>query len=234
MVKKMLFGAFIISSLILNACTNSTATQNTNEDLVSIQDDTNAANTYLPGSIQTNSNENIIKLYKEFLAGNKSVQGIDINYLTIPTGEPDRHYETKYAIFDSNGDKTPELHVKSARYYYILTSKDNELSIWMDLSPNPYYIPLNNGAFLRYHPESTFNQVAYDYVIYNVSGDEIWSISFYKNYGIDNSNEKNEFYFANVKVTEEQWNALTNQFIYTADDGSILICNEIEWVTLFE
>lgn len=42
--------------------------------------------------------------YNNFLNDKKSVDGIDIDTITIPKGEKDRRYATKYAFWDSNGD----------------------------------------------------------------------------------------------------------------------------------
>ena len=177
---------------------------------------------------------NAIELYQEFLTGNTRVDGWDIDEMATPKNEPDKRNATWYAFCDSTGDHIPELHVKAGQYYKIFTIRDNKMTVWKDLSPTHYYFPLNNGTFLRYYSESAFNQITYDYIIYNTLGDEIWSIRFYTKYGIDRTPEKTEFYFADVKVTEEQWNELTNQFLYTADDGSVVIRNEVEWVTLYE
>lgn len=178
--------------------------------------------------------DNVIELYQEFLTGNIRADDWSIDEMATPTHEPDKRNTTLYAFSDSTGDYIPELHVQSGQYYKIFTVRDNKMILWKDLSRPPYYFPLNNGTFLRYYAESAFNKITYDYVIFNMSGDEIWSIRFYIKYGIDRSPEKTEFYFADVKVTEEQWNELTNQFLYTADDGSIKMRNEIEWVILYE
>ena len=63
--------------------------------------------------------EQAMLAYQGFLEGKISVDGIDIDSITVPTGEPGRHYETKYAFFDCHRNGVPELHVISARFYYI-------------------------------------------------------------------------------------------------------------------
>lgn len=65
------------------------------------------------------------------MSGQISVHGIDINYITVPTGEPDKRYPTKYAFGDSNGDDIPELHLKSSRYY--IGSDEYTVTGWWDL-----------------------------------------------------------------------------------------------------
>lgn len=49
--------------------------------------------------------------------------GIDIDFITTPKGEPDKRYDTQYAVFDCDGNGEAELHVQSARYYYIFQYK---------------------------------------------------------------------------------------------------------------
>jgi len=72
----------------------------------------------------------IMELYEDFLKGVRNVKGIcNINDITIPVGETDIHYSTKYAYCDSNGDDIPELHIKSGRYYYIISYQDNDLFV---------------------------------------------------------------------------------------------------------
>ena len=44
----------------------------------------------------------------------------------------------------------PELHVNSARYYYIFQYKDKNVWVYKNLSPYPYYYALQNGAFISH------------------------------------------------------------------------------------
>lgn len=71
--------------------------------------------------------EQAMLVYEEFLEGKIDCDGIDIDFITIPTGEPDDKYDTKYAVFDCNGDEEAEFHVKSARYYYVFQYKNDTL-----------------------------------------------------------------------------------------------------------
>ena len=88
----------------------------------------------------------------------------------VPTGETGQRYSTKYAFFDSNGDGKPELHINSSRYYVIYTVRNDELTIWKDLSPSPYYFALKNGAFISYKPGSA-NELTAKYLYSDSEGD---------------------------------------------------------------
>lgn len=146
--------------------------------------------------------------------------------MTIPTGEPNKRYPTKYSYFDSNGDGIPELHVKSSKYYYILTVKNNNLQIWKDLS-DQYYVALNNGTFLKYYPINAFDKIEYDFIIYNFMGDEKWKLNFYKT-------SEDKYFFSDVEVTKDQWDMLTKQFFFNDSKGDLRIQNEIQWTILYE
>lgn len=84
-------------------------------------------------SVYQHEYETAMQQYQEFLDGKQSVATaygeVNLDFITIPTGEPNNRYSAAYAYFDSTGDKIPELHVKSARYYYILSCKQGELFI---------------------------------------------------------------------------------------------------------
>lgn len=90
------------------------------------------------------------KLYMDFLNGEKTTaDGMSIDEIIIPTGEPERRYFTDYTFFDSDEDGFVELHVRSARYYYIIDCEKGELRTWKFLDPRTEL--LNNGDFLYIH-----------------------------------------------------------------------------------
>ena len=105
--------------------------------------------------------------YQEFLEGKISVDGIDIDSITVPTGEPGSHYETKYAFFDCDRNGVPELHVNSARYYYIFQYKDKNVWVYKNLSPYPYYYALQNGAFISHRMGAGPVSDGYKYSIFD-------------------------------------------------------------------
>jgi len=172
----------------------------------------------------------------EFLNGEKSVDGIDMDFIISPKGEKDKHYATKYAFWDSNSDNVPELHINSARYYYVFSYVNGEMKIFKDLSPYPYYYALNNGGFISYRPGAAPDSDEYNYLIYNYLGNEILNISFAKydlnENGIYDSGD--EYFYDGVKVTKEIWEKLTERFLYTDIVGIEEIRNEISWIILYE
>lgn len=175
-------------------------------------------------------------MYNEFLDGKITVDGIDIYFLTTPSGEPNKHYATKYAFFDSNGDKIPELHINSARYYYILSLINNKLIILKDLSPYPQYYALKNGGFISHRFGTAPMSDEYNYLILDFLGNEVWEINFSK-YDKDNNgiyDNKDDYIFDGVNVTNEIWDALTERYLYTDKNGIEQIRNEIEWVVMYD
>ena len=180
--------------------------------------------------------ENVIKIYDNFLDGKINIEGIDIYFLTSPKGEPNRHYTTKYALFDTNGDKIPELHIESARYYYILSYINNKLIIFNDLSAYPQCYALNNGAFISHHFGTAPISDEYNYFVLDFLGKKIWELNFSKYDSNENGNyDINDVYlFDGVNVSKEVWDALTARYLYIDGNGIEQIKNEIEWNMLYE
>lgn len=186
---------------------------------------------------ETKSNADIaIELYKEFLAGNTTAEGWNIDEITIPTGEPNKRYATSYAYFDSNGDDIPELHIKAGRYYNIFTIKNNEIVEWKTLSPNPPFYALNNGSFICRRLGAGPMEDIYNYIILDYSGNEVYSLGFSKYDKNQNGiyDEADEYLFDGVNVSKDQWDLLTQRFLYIDEAGIEQIKDEIEWTILFE
>ena len=152
--------------------------------------------------------------YQEFLEGKISVDGIDIDSITVPTGEPGSHYETKYAFFDCDRNGVPELHVNSARYYYIFQYKDKNVWVYKNLSPYPYYYALQNGAFISHRMGAGPVSDGYKYSIFDTFGNEIFSIGFtkYDENGNGTYDEDDEYIFDDVIVTKDEWEKLTRKY----------------------
>lgn len=183
--------------------------------------------------------EKAMVLYEEFLAGEKSVkessEQISIDYISIPTGEPDRRYHTEYAYFDSNGDKIPELHIKSARYYFILSCRNDKLIIWKNLSPNPVYYPLNSGAFMGYRPGGAPMHDDYIYRIFDYGGNEVYSFGFSRYDSNQNGiYDENDEYSVESVVTKQVWESLTEPYLDTEGRIKESIRNEIDWKLLYD
>lgn len=186
---------------------------------------------------ETKTDQDIaIELYNEFLTGNTKAGSWDINEMTIPTGEPDKRNATSYSYFDSNGDKIPELHVKTGKHYNIFTIRDNKIVEWKILSPNPPYYALTNGALLCRRFGAGPKEDTYNYIILDYLGNEIYRLSFSKHDQNQNGiyDDDDEYLFDKINVTKGQWKALTDKFLYTDEAGIEQIKNEIEWIVLFE
>jgi len=172
---------------------------------------------------ETTQNNQVIELYSQFLNGDVSVDGIDIDYLSIPTGEPHERRGVGYAFFDSNGDLIPELHVNSGRYYYIFIVKDKDLAVWKTLSPNPPCYALNNGAFLYRKYGAGPKYDLYYYVVYDYMGNEVYELNFSKYDKNKNGlyDEDDEYLFDGVNVTKEIWEGLTERYLFTDSSATL-------------
>jgi len=232
--KKISILTVILFCIFLNACAN-TENEENKEIKTSIENAENKKNEDSIKNEEVLDMDTIIKIYEEFLAGNISLGDLDIDFICFPKGEPDRPDSSKYAFFDSNGDNLPELHVKSTRYYYIFTVQNGELTMWKNLSPYPYYIPLDNGGFLRYHDEtSMYGRISYNYIIYNFSGDEVINIYFYEQFASELLEQEDGYFLDDVELTKEQWEALTRKFFKMKEGDSLQLDNEIEWTVIYE
>lgn len=236
-MKKMLFSLLAVTmiSLSLTSCVVANNNLDTKDTSDKKQPQTEPLN---PKDVETTSKTDIEKateVYNQFLKGEISVGDIDIDYLTIPTGEPDKHYAASYAFFDSNGDGIPDLHVRS-RYYYIFTLEKGELVIWNTLGSNPMLFALDNGTFISRKYGAAPMHDMYNYIIYDFSGKEIFSLGFSK-YDLnenDSYDSDDEYLFGSVDVSKEQWEALTSKYLYIDQKGVEQVRNEIQWNILFE
>lgn len=224
----------VVIILILSACTNSKGKKTTDNSITNNKQENEIQST--ENEIKSAEVEKATKAYNEFLENEISVEGIDMNFITKLTREPDRHYATDYALFDSNGDKIPELHIRSARYYYVLTYRNDELSIFLDLSPSPQFYALKNGAFIGQSFAGGPLSVGYVYCIFDYMGNEVWTVKFSKYDKNENGvyDKNDEYIFDGVKVSKKIWAALTEQYINVDEDGIDHIRNEIDWTVIYE
>ena len=178
--------------------------------------------------------EQAMLVYEKFLEGKIECDGIDIDFITTPKGEPDKRYDTQYAVFDCDGNGEAELHVQSARYYYIFQYKNGALQLYKNLSPYPHYYALKNGAFISHDFGAGPLSDEYRYYIFDTYGNETFSIGFTKydkNFNVE-YDEGDEYVFDNVEVTKDIWEKLTERFLYIDEDGIERIKHEIEWTDL--
>ena len=191
---------------------------------------------YAPNkSLSDSGSEDIIareeeeyKLYMGFLGGEITAGGMSIDEIIIPTGEPERRYFTEYTFFDSDQDGFQELHVRSARYYYIIDCEKDRLSTWKFLDPRTEL--LNNGDFLYHRPGGAPLHDDYEYIKVNKAGETIWSIWFdcYDD-NIDGQYDERDKYYGEKgeEISYEEWLELKQKYL---DVGTDEIC----WITLTE
>lgn len=187
------------------------------------------------GNLLEVENEKALELYNQFLEGKRNVypqgyesgKGISIIDITVPTGQPDKVYATKYTFFDSNRDGILDLHVRSARTYIILTYKKNNLDVWS--SPDRLCDLQNNGAYLYSHMGGGPSHEGYYYCMLDFYGEEVFRIYFSRTdeNSDDQYNEDDGYYFEDVKVTYDEWTKLTKPYLTVGND-------KIEWIVLYE
>ena len=158
-----------------------------------------------------------MKLYEEFLAGQRSVR-LNNEYAVFAENK-----WIRYAFFDMNKDGIPELHVRGNGTYSILTCRDGELVIWA--SPNYYAEPLNNGAIFSMRDEGF--SIQYHYIEYDFYGNEQLRIDFGKARPNDKGvyDENSNCYFEDEEVSMQEWNALTEKYFAIGSD-------KIEWINV--
>ncbi|MDR1550304.1 MAG: hypothetical protein LBT06_17200 [Hungatella sp.] len=173
-------------------------------------------------TISINESELVFEAYREFLKGERNVifheQTIGINKIISSEMEIDRNYNARYALFDTNGDGLPELHILSQNHYYILSFKDGNLIVWAELTP--YYEQLNNRAFLHIRPGGTPLHISSIYIVMDFSGNEMVRI-FFEKYDIDENgvyDDNDRYFFEDVEVSKKDWDTLTEKYLSIGSD----------------
>ena len=178
--------------------------------------------------------EEAINIYMDFLSGSRKLDNVHIDELTIPTGEEGRRYSTEYAFQDSNDDGISELHINSARYYYVFSFRNGDPYVWKNFTGMDCF-PLKDGGFIMWSI-GMFKDDLYTYCKYDCTGQEICSVSFSWDDLNDNGihDEKDEYLFEDTNVTQDQWNNLTREYLYQDEEGVWRITNELDWIILYE
>lgn len=122
--------------------------------------------------------------------------------------------DVKYALFDMNGDNIPELHIRTERFYHILTLTFGEMSLWKEVST--YSKPLNNKAIFYERSDGAPVHLSYIYSIMDYFGKTLIEISFEK-YAA-NGYEYDTFFFDGVEVSKEIWDSLTKPYLAVPSD----------------
>lgn len=167
-----------------------------------------------------------LESYRKLLRGEITVYYNDrlLNISQIISSEKDtaRNYNARYALFDTNEDGLPELHIRSQSHYYVLTYKSGNLAVWTELTP--YYEQLNNCAFLYTRPGGTPPHIKNIYSVMNFKGEETFRISFEK-YDVNQNgvyDKADLYFFDDVEVSKEDWDTLTEKYLSIGSD-------QVEW-----
>jgi hypothetical protein len=165
-------------------------------------------------------------LFNGFLNGEQTVNFNNRRYLIYElVAEYGSNIEDlRYANFDMNGDKIPELHLKTPRLYLIFTVNDNEINLWREDST--YANPLNNGTILYERSGGAPAHIDYKYSVLDYYGNSLLEISFEK-YSVNKGgtyDENSDYFFEGVKLQKEDWDRLTEKYLSLGYDM-------VEWKT---
>lgn len=180
--------------------------------------------------------EQTIRMYQEFIDGERTVNGWNIAEISTATREPEKRDETTYTMVDVTGDGIPELHIYGAARgeYVIFSVKDGEMYQFGGFQGyylHKYY-PLENGAFLFREDGRHDYSETYKYFELDGSGEPINEVYFswvsrdtdYWEY-----QEKDIYEFDGQACTYEEWYALTRKYLQTTVSGGEAIRNAAEW-----
>lgn len=183
-------------------------------------------------------------IYREFVAGERKVEGIGIEDLAAKDDDPHRHYTTKYTVLDVTGDAVPELHVRTFDKYTLLTCRDGKLEMLPFENPfgTPFYL-LSDGGYLSLENPGWTNSYWYNYSHFTLdaSGSRTTDIRF--GWKDNNENlvcdEEDKYYFTEysdakgkwveASCTKEEWLEKTGEYLYTDGNGREQIRGRAEW-----
>lgn len=179
-----------------------------------------------------------LQAYEEFLRGERLASPGHTPWNPICIYEVDTFYDpdrpdtysldgSQYALFDMNGDDIPELHVRSGLYYCIFTYYADNLSVWYH--GRDWCWPTDNGAILYQRLGAAPTRWVYTYEVLDFWGNTALYISFEKVQFYEGNSfdcgEEEVYFFQDVEVTKEQWDALTEPYLSVTFDN-------IEWLDL--
>ncbi len=177
----------------------------------------------------TDKEVNFEEIYNKFLSG--QIAAVDKEgYITDKGGTisidyySDPDYIQKYAIYDMNGDKIPELIINSRIGLDIFWIYNNELTLWH--SDVNYVKPLNNMALLYERPGGAPEHTYYKYIALGYQGEERYKIEFaeYYNWYVDGVDCGAKYFIDDIEVTKGIYDGLTKRYLNIGDD-------KIEWKT---
>lgn len=185
--------------------------------------------------------ESTTDLYQLFLNGNTSVEyngeWFNSTALGIPKGEPEKRATVLYSFFDINGDGTPELILAFAGKYLYLSVANGELFVWRFVSSSfPLYITKNKVHITQAWAGLVGAEETYHCYLLDYSGNELFDLNFSRSDCNQDGkfDDKDEYKFDGVLVSQAQWIQLTRKYLYTNDEGNENIKDEIDWKVLYK
>lgn len=176
----------------------------------------------LEEAVDTQSEDDVKKIYIDFLKGTASADNLagDETDTSLHIGDILSSNEYKYTTFDMNDDEVPELLI-SSNDIFIFTCNEERLSLWWsDEFFSGYSQILENGDILHIRPGGAPTNIAYQYLILNLNGEEEEHITFVK-YDADEDGVFDDFDYEGTNVSQEEWNKKTKPY---------LSVNEISWL----
>lgn len=158
----------------------------------------------------------------EIFAMDKNGQTLSISHFKE---KETNDYQSKYAIYDMNGDGVPELCIKTVFGLYFFTVKDKNIVFWRE--DTSYSQPLNNMAILSERTESAPEHTQYVYTVVGYSGNELLKIEFckYAQTEFQGEDYPEKYFINNVEVSKSVYEELTTPLL---DVGT----EKIEWFPL--
>lgn len=168
-----------------------------------------------------------VNVYEEFLTGEKTVENPGFGTITdLDDGA------MRYVMYDINGDDVPELHIQTARDYYILTYRNNVFFILfheqMEEALKYYDICKNGEVVYQYKTE---NKESYSFYRFEFSGNDYKTADFYWNDSNGNGvYDDNDAYECNGDIcTLEEWIGRAEGYLCIDENGDMKILDFIEW-----
>ena len=172
--------------------------------------------------------ERALRIYRDFLTGNKEARGISINQILGGEGKFD------YLIWDVSDDGIPELHIKTDIKYYIYKYENDILFLWtywnidwLERGSAVEYWVLENGNIFRTEYLTSYDEERYDCVGLNSVG----KIAYYwDDFSRRNKDEKSSYWIRGQKCNIEEWTKKAEEYFYTDETGEQQVRGAVEWI----
>lgn len=179
---------------------------------------------------------NAIELYRDFLS-TKDIENSELYQVVTPTGEPERKYFVEYAMIDSDGDRIPELHIRSPREYLIYTISQGEISYMQGFFSRPWhYYVLNDGSMVYWDDGGMGVGEYYHFFALDSEGNRKKEWSLYwedaNNNGVQDIDDS--FYYNNKACGLDDWLKVASKYIDQEQNNNSRILNQVKWQVLQE